>query len=169
MAGLGLTSLMSGTLAILHQALEEDLQKLKGQEEILHQEIKSLGKAQKKHTHFQRLSAHLNKEHFYGKPAPYKETKKTIYQALQRHHLWDGHLEGDPPQEEGLRTLQSFTLFVSAALDTDVFEMITTLSHNLKGLVNPTFLTLFREEDETLKGEIRFHLITHAPDESEGP
>ena len=152
---------VNGFFLSLKKDFEDDRGVLLQEEQETRQEILKAAESRKRQGHYNSLRQKARSEKYACSVSLWSSTelKKKLSKALEKNLLLDFYLVSKDLQKSRLHQQKSFTLFVSAALDTDIYGFMETLSHDLRGLVIFDFISVFREGDGTLKSEIQASIL----------
>lgn len=139
---------------------DADLIFLKNQTEMYQTKIKQAIQDRKNDLRKRRLYEQAKQEGFDRPALSASQIHRLVMELSKKYHLSDIHVKREKAQREYSLPGDSYALFLSSKLDVDVFKFIAALSHGVKGILDVTLFSLFRENDGLLKGEIRFEIIT---------
>lgn len=152
-------ALLASCLFILASVLEDDLIALTREEERQRDQRQHFLRAQEAEHLYQSMRRQAHQEGF-DQPALSKMAGQNFIKDLgKRHNL--GEIKIKPGRrliKEGILS-QPYTLFYEASLDVDVFAFMRSLSTKVRGKVGYRFLSLFREPDGKITGELRFEIL----------
>lgn len=156
---------VTGFLWHIKNSFDDDLKLLRNQKEAFHIKIEQATQDRKNYFLKRHLYEKAKQEGFAQSSLNPAQVKDLVTNLSKKNHLSETSFKRETLYQEESHSLQTYTIFLSAPLDVDVFNFIKALSQEIRGVVDITLLSLFREEDGVLKGEIRFNLTTSSSGE----